>query len=439
MRPEHSVTLRRKAGGTSHPPLFANFVTVMSKTLLTLEVRVFIVSVMLGDADPQGIPAQPQAHKPQASAIEATPDSCCFQEYQNPARVKDESPEKIGMPPPIIPATGGEDDMTELISLLSSLSPSKRRLVRELIFSLAQLERQTIPKDHDQRLDYQAHIDTWLQSLVAQGISAETIRVYKRNIKTMLAHHPHPTQTHLEAFLADLIAKGRTASTISGAIDAAKSFFGYLAERAVACTNPAAGLRRPRRGDRLRKPATQEQIRALFRACHNEKYRLMLMLLCDTGIRISELATIKSNRISRDSIVITGKGNKARHVPISSQTAAAIQLQLRYLEATSYPGPWLFPGREPTVHIAADSIRDYVYYLCRLAGIPRVTPHQLRHFFATSTLSAGASLKAISAILGHARTSTTVNTYWHIVDQREVASQHAQFSPLKGVQWQEQK
>jgi len=322
--------------------------------------------------------------------------------------------------------------MAALITLLSRLSPSKQRLVRELIFSLAQLERLTIPEDHDRRINYTAHIDTWLQSLVAQGISAETIRVYKRNVKTMLARHPHPTQTHLEAYLADLIARGRTASTVCGAIDAAKSFFGYLADRAVTCANPAAELQRPRRGDGLRKPATQEQIQALFTACYSEKYRLLLMLLCDTGTRVTELASMQLNRISKDSIVITGKGKKTRSVPISSQTAAAIQLQLRHLEATAYPGPWLFPGRDPAAHISADSIRDYFYYLCRLAGISRVTPHQLRHFFATATLSAGASLKAVSTILGHARTSTTVNTYWHIVDQREVAIQHAKYSPLKG-------
>lgn len=396
----------------------------MSKTLLTLEVRVFIVSFMLEDADPQGIPAQPPAHNPQASATEATSDSCCYQEYQSPIAASQS-------PPVTMPENGeGGENMTALIDLLARLSPAKQRLVRELIFSLAQLERLTIPEDHDARLDYHAHVDPWLQAMVARGTSPNTIRVYKRSVIALLSKHRHPTSAHLDASLAALVTAGRSPSTVCSAIDAVRSFFGYLADRSVISANPSARLQRPQRHDQMRRPPTTEQVRRLFSACTNLKYQLMLLLLCDCGLRVSELASLKLNQICKDTIVVIGKGKKARQVPISEQTATALSHQTVELEATGYPGPWLFPGRDPQLHITADSIRDYLTYLSRKADIPKITPHQLRHYFATSTLSLGASLKVISSILGHARTSTTVNTYWHIVEQAEVKQQHARFSPL---------
>jgi integrase len=164
----------------------------------------------------------------------------------------------------------------------------------------------------------------------------------------------------------------------------------------------------------------------------------MLLIFADCGLRLSELATIRVSDadLPKATLVITGKGQKQRQVPLSQQTVDAIRKQVSNFAEIGYTGPWLFPGVAPGSHYSIRGIDEYFSRVSRRLGI-KVTPHQLRHYFATHTLSHGASIKAISAILGHVDTSTTADIYWHILDQQEITDQHAKYSPLKGALCQE--
>jgi len=327
----------------------------------------------------------------------------------------------------------------ELIDLLSQLSPSKQRLVRELVFNLAQLEQLTIPEDHDARLDYQAHINPWLEQILTLGMSHHTIRHYSGAMFNFLALYPNPKRSHIEAYLAQITSSGLKPSTVSAHISALKSFFNYLADREIITTNPTAKIRRPRLPRAIREAATPAQVQALLDAPKPPHRQAMLLLMADSGLRVNEVATLQISHLDPDHHLVTviGKGNKVRQVPVAPSTAGILASCVAELRSIDYLDDWIFPGTGGS-HTSPDSIHSYMERLCKRAGIPKVTPHQLRHYAATQMLTHGANLKAVSKILGHANTSTTVNIYWHILDQQEIIDQYAKFSPLKGAPCQEQ-
>jgi site-specific recombinase XerD len=166
--------------------------------------------------------------------------------------------------------------------------------------------------------------------------------------------------------------------------------------------------------------------------------------MVDCGLRLSEVARARIDMIDLDShlAIVLGKRKKQRQVPLSEATAQVIKEHLQQLKEADYAGPWLLPGMNPEKPTALRTIDDYVASLCRRLGIQPITPHHLRHYFATQMLSHGANLKATSSILGHSSTSTTANVYWHLVDQQEVIDQHSKYSPLqhhlKGAQCSKQ-
>ena len=319
----------------------------------------------------------------------------------------------------------------ELLRTYNRLSPSKQRLIREMLWSLAQLEQVTVPEDHDARLDYQSYIDPWLRHLVAQGLSHHTIRHYRQLVRDFLQDYPHPKTTHIEAALADLADTGHKPGTIAFALSALKNFFTYLAERDVTTTNPAAKVHPPRVPMTIRQAPTTEQVTALLNTPKSLMHQTVLTLLIDCGIRAGELTALGIQDVHRNLITVTGKGNKTRQVPLSPSTMTLVAAHVHSLHATGYTGHWLFPGRHPDHPITGDAIRDHFEQLCRKANIPHITPHQLRHYFATQILAHGGKLKATSAMLGHAHTSTTANIYWHIIDQQEIIDQHTKFSPMQ--------
>ena len=323
----------------------------------------------------------------------------------------------------------------QILDILNRLSPSNQRLARELIQRLAQLEHLTTPDDHDARLDHPAYVTPWLQQLLAQGMSPETLRTYAGRIHHLLTTYPHPKRSHLEAMLATAAAQGRSHGTIAAYINAYRSFFNYLADREIITTNPASKLHRPRLHPIPRQPATHHQVAALLQAPKSPRHHLMLLLLADSGIRVNELATLGiPDSPDSPTLYVHGKGNKTRPVPLSPPTLAALARQLADLQASGYHGHWLFPGQPPSPHLTTDAIRRYLRDLCHHHNIPHLSPHQLRHYFATHMLTHGASLKTTSAILGHANTSTTANIYWHILDQEEIMTQHQQHTPLASLE-----
>jgi len=321
----------------------------------------------------------------------------------------------------------------ELLTLLDRLSPSNQRLLRELIFKLAQLEQLATPEEHDAQMDYTTQIDPWLASLVNRGMSHHTIEHYGAYVRHFLDKYPHPRRTHIDAFLAEATTGGRQPGTIAAMVNALKSFFNYLRDAEVITTSPASRIQRPRLPRSLRKSPSSEQVTCILEAPKSPRHEAMLRLMVDCGLRVHELVTIRISNVDLANSLVTvmGKGKKERQVPMSPATTSIISHQIDAVSATGYDGDWLFPGQDPSRHASTDSVACYLERLCRKLEIPRISPHQLRHYFATQMLSSGASLKVTAEILGHAQASTTANIYWHVLDQKELVEQHARFGPLR--------
>jgi integrase/recombinase XerD len=172
-----------------------------------------------------------------------------------------------------------------------------------------------------------------------------------------------------------------------------------------------------------------EDIVKLMYSLNNDEDAIAFLLFLDCGVRVHELATIKLDNIDFNdaSIFINGKGGKTRTVYLSETT-------LKYLRsyAQTLRGEYLFPSTRADAGIAHRGNRYFqrrLSELCERASIERITPHQLRHYFATYALSRGGDVKAVSEMLGHADVTITLKIYHH-VDTRSIRQMHREYSPL---------
>ena len=161
---------------------------------------------------------------------------------------------------------------------------------------------------------------------------------------------------------------------------------------------------------------SQEEVTALFEAVGNLKHRTLLMTLYATGLRLSEALALQLQDIDsarRLLRVRQGKGAKDRYVPLSETLLG----QLRHYWRFYRPGHWLFPATDPRRALTASTVQRVCAKAARKAGLrKRVTPHTLRHSFATHHLEAGTNLKTIQVLLGHRRLNTT-SIYLHVAAQ----------------------
>ncbi len=318
-------------------------------------------------------------------------------------------------------------------SALSRLSPAHRRLVMELALKLLALqdanrEKYATDTAGAEDLDYASHVIPWIASLLTQGRSPGTIASYRHKVETLLQEYPQPTTLLIEKFLA--VRHSTTVPhSIANYIFALRSFFSYLEERELLALNPVRRLKAPRQVKRERQIPQADHIQRLLSAPTTSlRPRTLILLLLDCGFRISEAVGLRVVDLHLDEghITVIGKGNKQRSVPVSEETKELIQ---EYLLTLVPDSTWLFPGRSGTKHMSLNYADELLERLCREAGVPHITPHQLRHYFATAMLNDSANLLAVSQLLGHADISTTM-IYWH-ADKERRREEHKTHSPLK--------
>ena len=319
-----------------------------------------------------------------------------------------------------------EIELNSLAHHIEKLDPSNRRLVAELTFKLLELQQRTNPTAYDPDLDLTQLVPEWINHLLNQGKSPLTLKGYASHTSHLLKEFPRPPTAHIETHLTACRALGNGASTIHNKIAAFKSFFSFCCDKGYIPINPARNLKPPRLPRRIRKAPRTQDVSKLLELNLTHTDRAIIYLFLDCGLRLEEARTIKPSDISPDELTVIGKGNKQRSIPLTPTTARAIQQQLDDLPQDT---EFIFPGRFPGRAWNWRSIEERLELLCRHANIPKITPHQLRHYFATTMLNAGASLKVVSELLGHANASTTANVYWH-VDAGEKRRQHQLYSPL---------
>jgi integrase/recombinase XerC len=256
---------------------------------------------------------------------------------------------------------------------------------------------------------------------VEKNASPHTLRSYRSDLadftRSLQGSIEGADSRTIRAFLVALHARGLDAVSVARKLSAVRSFYRFLVRRGVVASNPALQTRGPRRAHKLvsflpiDEATTLVNARALGGAARDRDVAI-LELLYATGLRVSELTALDLEAVDRAerTVRVLGKGRKERIVPYGASAARALE---RYLAPrAARRGPLFANGRGG--RLTDRSVRNVVRRAARAAGVARrVTPHTLRHTFATHLLDAGADLRAIQELLGHSRLSTT-QRYTHV-------------------------
>ena len=234
----------------------------------------------------------------------------------------------------------------------------------------------------------------------------------------------------LHAYLASPATAGLAARTLARRISAMRQFYKFLLLEGVRQDDPTAELDTPRLGRPLPKIVSETEVKALFDAAKSwpgeEGIRVgcILEVLYATGLRVSELVTLPLAAARRDPrfLVISGKGGKERVVPLSEPGRAALRNYFECREnflSEARQSRWLFPSRGGAGHLTRQRTGQLLKELAIKAGLDpkRLSPHVLRHAFASHLLDHGADLRSVQQMLGHADIATT-QIYTHVATER---------------------
>ncbi|MFW2351394.1 tyrosine recombinase [Qipengyuania sp.] len=269
-----------------------------------------------------------------------------------------------------------------------------------------------------------ASADDFLAMLAAErGAARNTILAYGRDLEQAEDMLGGALAEASPAQLAR-IAQGWSAlapSTVARKVSALRQFFGFLIDEGLREDDPTHALPRPAARRPLPKILSHDEVEALFAtaeeaarsdAPHAVRLLTLLEMLYGSGLRASELVSLPLSSVPRDApfLTVVGKGGQARMVPVSQRARAALSRWLALREAGS---PWLFPSRKG--HLSRVRLFQLLKELAVRADLPpeKLSPHVLRHAFATHLLEGGADLRALQTLLGHADISTT-QIYTHV-------------------------
>jgi len=290
------------------------------------------------------------------------------------------------------------------------------------------------------------HIDAFLEMMAAErGASENTLAAYGRDLEgweMVLTKTGKSILTcgtgALEAVLTGWAKAGLAPSTAARKLSALKQFCLFLQMDDLRKDNPAHSLRGPKQGRGLPKVLSHDDIEALFktveadRSVKGVRLRTLLEILYAGGLRVSELVSLKYGAAARvihqdatSCLMIRGKGDRERLVPLTGAAVRAIGDWLKVreqtlpakIEAKSLASDFLFPSSGKSGHMTRERFAQLLKQLARDSGLDaaRLSPHTLRHAFATHLLERGADLRAVQTLLGHADIATT-QIYTHVLD-----------------------
>jgi integrase/recombinase XerD len=280
------------------------------------------------------------------------------------------------------------------------------------------------------------HLEAFLEMLAAErGAAPLTLAAYCGDLCSLagfLASRGVPLEAADAATLHAFLAAGATLTprTLARRISAMRQFYKFLVVDGIRRDDPTADLDTPGLGRPLPKILSEAEVEGLIAAAHNwpgdDGIRLVCLveLLYATGLRVSELVSLPLGAAQRDPrfLLISGKGGRERVVPLSEPSRAALAAYLacrdRFL-ADSQSSRWLFPSHGRNGHLTRQRCGRLLKELAVKAGLDpdRVSPHVLRHAFASHLLDHGADLRSVQQMLGHADIATT-QIYTHVLSDR---------------------
>ena len=284
------------------------------------------------------------------------------------------------------------------------------------------------------------YIDVFLEALSAEkGRSEKTLASYASDLhladSAIGGGLMNATESDIQNYLSALPDK---ASSIARKASALRGFYKFLMLEKIITANPTANLELPKRNRALPKFLTVEEIELLISSAgdirNSLRLRAMIELLYASGLRVSELCELPMSGILGNKLLIHGKGAKERLVPMHD---AAIHALNKWIDARGdTDSKYVFPSNGKTGHITRDGFFKILKKCAVLSGIDpnHVSPHVLRHSFASHLLAGGANLRAIQTMLGHEDISTT-QIYTHVMPEKlkETVSNHHPFANKKGI------
>jgi integrase/recombinase XerD len=290
---------------------------------------------------------------------------------------------------------------------------------------------------------------SFLEMIAAErGAAKNTLDAYQRDLGDYRGFLAQRGRSFLDAmtadvraYLADLDGRGFQSSSAARRLSALRQLHKFLYAEGYRGDDPTTVLAGPKRGRPLPKvlsiadvdqllsvasEAVMDEARPFSERFASARMAALLELLYATGMRVSELMALPANAIRPNTLMLSvkGKGGKERLVPLTDAAKAAVARWREFLAKTSSikPSPWLFPAESASGYLARQVFARDLKTLAGLAGIgaDRVSPHVLRHAFASHLLQNGADLRVVQQLLGHADVATT-QIYTHVLDERAKA------------------
>jgi len=287
------------------------------------------------------------------------------------------------------------------------------------------------------------HVESFLEMLgVERGAASNTIEAYRRDLEQFVGFLAQQgleltdaEPPHISAWQTQASAAGLSAASRARALSAVRQLYKFLLAEGHVEEDPTHGQSGPRKGRALPKTLSVSEVDRLISAAAenakaapvSERFRALRLhclieMLYATGMRVSELVSLPRSVLAGDKRVLTikGKGGRERLVPLNSAARTALD---SYLELFTGDGrvttKWLFPSKSAQGHLTRQRLGQDLKDLAEQAGLDpeRVSPHVLRHAFASHLLDRGADLRSVQQLLGHADISTT-EIYTHVLEER---------------------
>lgn len=279
------------------------------------------------------------------------------------------------------------------------------------------------------------YLDLFLEMMsVERGSSKNTIESYTRDLADFEAHVKNADdagKADIEKYLQSLSKRKFAPRTLARRLSSLSQYFTFLYTEKLRADNPSNNIDAPKLGRSLPKFLTLEEVEALLAESEKDpRMNAMLEILYASGLRVSELIALKKNSVRQENgdhyLFILGKGNKERIVPLGGKAVTALS---NYLNIEK-PETWLFPAGSngENSHMTRQRFGQLLKELAINANIDpkKISPHVLRHSFASHLLENGADLRLVQELLGHQRIATT-QIYTHIQGnklQKLVATHH---------------
>lgn len=290
-----------------------------------------------------------------------------------------------------------------------------------------------------------SRIEFFLEMLSAErGAAQNTLDSYMRDLQSysgFLASRrciiDEATSEDIRAYLADCSNEGLAASSLARRLSAIRQLHKFLFTEGLRGDDPTGPIDAPKQGRALPKVLSETEVSDLIEAAEkralrelgsepeklrNARLYTMLEVLYATGLRVSELVSLPARAVGREHrfLSVIGKGSKERLVPLSDAARDAMGHYLEQVQSyRKAPSKWLFPSSGKSGHFTRQAFGRDLKDLAISVGIApsKVSPHVLRHAFASHLLHHGADLRAVQQLLGHADISTT-QIYTHVLDER---------------------